>query len=69
MGKNLQIIDKLKILGQRHGKTPSQVAIRWILDNPSISATIVGAKNPQQITNNVGALDWQLTDEELMELN
>ncbi len=67
--KNLQIIDKLKILGQRHGKTPSQVAIRWILDNRSISATIVGAKSPQQITSNVGALDWRLSDEELMELN
>ena len=43
--------------------------IRWILDNPSVSATIVGAKNPQQIINNVGALDWRLSDQELMELN
>lgn len=67
--KNLKIIDQLNRIGQQQGKTPSQVAIRWILDNPSIAATIVGAKSPQQITNNVGALDWQLTDKERMELN
>ena len=67
--KNLQIIDKLKTIGYQYGKTPSQVAIRWILDNPSISAAIVGAKTPFQTEMNLGALDWQLTDQELAYLN
>jgi aryl-alcohol dehydrogenase-like predicted oxidoreductase len=67
--KNLQIIDKLKTIGHQYGKTPSQVAIRWILDNPSISAAIVGAKTPFQTEMNLGALDWQLTDQELAYLN
>jgi len=62
--KNLQILDKLKTIGDRYGKTLSQVAIRWILDNPSISAAIVGAKTPYQTEMNLGALEWQLTSEE-----
>ncbi len=67
--RNLQIIDKLKTIGNQYGKTPSQVAIRWILDNPSISAAIVGAKTPYQTEMNLGALDWQLTNQELTSLN
>lgn len=67
--KNLRILDKLKIIGDRYEKTMSQVAIRWILDNPSISAAIVGAKTPFQTEMNLGALDWQLTDQELAYLN
>jgi aryl-alcohol dehydrogenase-like predicted oxidoreductase len=63
--KNLRILDKLKTIGDRYEKTVSQVAIRWILDNPSISAAIVGAKTPYQTEMNLGALDWQLTDQEL----
>jgi aryl-alcohol dehydrogenase-like predicted oxidoreductase len=63
--KNLRILDKLKTIGDQYEKTVSQVAIRWILDNPSISAAIVGAKTPYQTEMNLGALDWQLTDQEL----
>jgi|688.fasta_scaffold233404_2 aryl-alcohol dehydrogenase-like predicted oxidoreductase len=67
--KNLRILDKLKTIGDQYEKTVSQVAIRWILDNPSISAAIVGAKTPYQTEINLGALDWQLTDQERAYLN
>jgi aryl-alcohol dehydrogenase-like predicted oxidoreductase len=62
--KNLQILDRLKILVQKYGKTPSQMAIRWVLDNSSVSAAIVGAKTPHQVEMNVGAMDWEMTKDE-----
>lgn len=62
--KNLGLVDKLKELGNRYGKTPAQVAIRWILDNPNISCTITGIKTPRQIEENVGALNWKLSEED-----
>jgi aryl-alcohol dehydrogenase-like predicted oxidoreductase len=64
--KNQRILDKLKTIGDQYGKTPSQVAIRWILDNPIISGVIVGAKTPNQVTMNAGSLNWHLSTEELI---
>ena len=58
--KNLRISEKLRDIGMRYGKTPSQVAIRWAFDNPYISSVITGIKNADQITQNIGAIGWSL---------
>ena len=42
------------------GKTPSQIALRWLLDQKSVTAVIVGASKPEQLEENLGALNWQL---------
>ena len=44
----------------RYGKTMSQTAIRWLLDQPGITAAIVGASRPEQVDQNLGALGWKL---------
>jgi aryl-alcohol dehydrogenase-like predicted oxidoreductase len=51
-------------VGERHQKSPAQVAIRWVLDYTSVSCAITGAKSPAQIEDNVGALGWSLTQDE-----
>ena len=67
-GKNfarfLVLVDKLRDIGVRYGKTPSQVAIRWILENPLIACAICGVKKAEQIEENVGALGWRLSQED-----
>jgi len=62
--RNLAFIEKLRKVANARGKTPAQVAIRWVLDNPNIACGIVGAKTPDQIETNASAIGWNLTPEE-----
>lgn len=58
----------LRQIGERYSKTPSQVALRWLIENPLV-LPIPGAKNSQQATENAGALSFSLTSEEVEALN
>jgi aryl-alcohol dehydrogenase-like predicted oxidoreductase len=65
---NIALVERLRQVGQRHGKTPGEVAIAWTLRNPVITGTIVGARSPKQIEVIVGAADLHLTKEEIAEV-
>ncbi|MDP8299414.1 MAG: aldo/keto reductase [Candidatus Tantalella remota] len=67
--ENLKIVDKLKEIGERYGRSPSQVSIRWVLDDPMITCAIIGVKNRTQLVDNMGALDYKLCDEDLKYMN
>ena len=60
LARNLKMVDKLSAVAQRKEKTATQVAIRWVLDNPSVASAIVGVKTPEQLEDNLGAMDWRL---------
>jgi aryl-alcohol dehydrogenase-like predicted oxidoreductase len=57
----------LREIGDRHGAGPSQVALRWLIQQDSV-LPIVGAKNATQARQNAGALRFALTDDELAAL-
>jgi aryl-alcohol dehydrogenase-like predicted oxidoreductase len=58
---NLALLERLRKVGARYGRTPAQVAIRWILEEPSITCVLTGIKRAEQIEENLGALGWSLT--------
>ena len=58
------MIDALKCVAERYNKTPSQVAIRWVLDNPAVTCALSGIKKAEQIVENSGALGWKLNEED-----
>lgn len=58
------VIALLKSIGDRYSKTPSQVALRWLIENPLV-IPIPGAKNGNQAINNAEALKFSLTAEEI----
>jgi len=62
------VIQLLREIGNRYSKTPSQVAIRWLIENP-IVLPIPGAKNGKQAMENAGALLFSLTPEEIRMLD
>lgn len=66
--KNLEIVEVLKEIALECGKSVSSVAIRWILDYLKNSIVIVGAKTPKQVLQNVEALGWVLTQEQIEKL-
>jgi aryl-alcohol dehydrogenase-like predicted oxidoreductase len=62
------VIKLLREIGERYSKTPSQVALRWLIENPVV-LPIPGAKNGKQAMENAEALKFSLTDEEFRALN
>ncbi|AYM14696.1 MULTISPECIES: aldo/keto reductase [Agrobacterium] len=67
--KTFDIIDTLKIVGERHGVGAARIALAWIFANPAVTSIIVGARRVDQLTDNLGALDVTLTQQDLEELN
>lgn len=63
--KNLEIVERLKIIAKNHEKIVASTAIRFILDNIKDSVVIAGVKNKNQMLSNLDALDWNLTPEEI----
>jgi aryl-alcohol dehydrogenase-like predicted oxidoreductase len=62
------VVELLRQIGERYGKTPSQVALRWLIENPLV-LPIPGAKNSKQAASNAEALTFHLTPEEIEALN
>ncbi|MDF1808722.1 MAG: aldo/keto reductase [Phycisphaerales bacterium] len=62
------LIDEMKAiceeLGDEVGATPAQVALNWVQSNNKVSSTIIGAKRLSQLEDNLGALDFVLSDEQ-----
>ena len=58
-------VQKLKPIAEREGLTMGQLAIAWVLQNPNVSAAIIGATKPAQIKENVKASGVKLSSETL----
>ena len=58
-------MDKLKLVAKHLGKTPSQIAIRWVLENPAVRIALVGVKSINQIEENAEASNFTLSKENI----
>jgi len=56
-----RIVDALDAVAAETGKTITQVALNWLLQRPTVSSVIIGARNEEQLLQNVGAVGWNLT--------
>ena len=65
---NLEIVERLRTVGARHGRSPGETAIAWALNHPAVTGAIVGARNPKQVEGIIGALDFRLTPAEIVEV-
>jgi aryl-alcohol dehydrogenase-like predicted oxidoreductase len=65
---NLEFVEKLKPIARKVGKTVSQLAIAWTLRRPEVTAAIVGARKPAQIEETAPAADWNLTKNDIAEI-
>ncbi len=66
--KELRMAETLIALAEEIGRTPSQVAINWVRQQPGIVIPILGARTVAQIEDNLGVLDFTLTDEQMKRL-
>jgi aryl-alcohol dehydrogenase-like predicted oxidoreductase len=63
-----QVVEAVSALAQQAGKTPSQVALRWLLQQPGVTGPILGVRTVEQLRDNLGATGWSLEVEQLEEL-
>ncbi|MFG3553424.1 aldo/keto reductase [Micromonospora sp. NPDC047557] len=57
-------LDVTREIAGKRGVSPAQVAIRWLLERPQVSSVIIGARNAAQLADNLGALTWELDDDQ-----
>jgi aryl-alcohol dehydrogenase-like predicted oxidoreductase len=69
LSKNLELVEKLKEIGARHGRSAGEVAIAWTLRNPAVTGAIVGARNATQADGVFRAQDFRLTAAEIQEID
>jgi aryl-alcohol dehydrogenase-like predicted oxidoreductase len=67
--KLFRIVDVLDETANQLGKTPAQVAINWVLQRPTVSSVIIGARNETQLRENLGAVGWRLSDDHIAKLD
>ncbi|MGK5595321.1 MAG: aldo/keto reductase [Parachlamydiaceae bacterium] len=63
------VIDVLESIALEANKTIPQVAINWILQRPTVANIVLGARNEEQLKQNLGAIDWSLTQEQMARLD
>ncbi|WP_437692337.1 aldo/keto reductase [Sorangium sp. So ce176] len=64
-----RVVDALDEVAKETGKTVPQIAINWLLQRPSVANVIIGARNEEQLRQNLGAVGWNLTAEQVAKLD
>lgn len=67
--KLYQVVDALDAVAAETGKTVPQVALNWLLQRPTVATVIIGARDEQQLRDNLGAVDWKLTPSQIAKLD
>ncbi|MCX5496966.1 aldo/keto reductase [Kaistia dalseonensis] len=67
--KLFDIVEVLDAIAEETGRTVPQVAINWLLRRPTVSSVIIGARNEEQLRQNLGAVGWALSAEQVARLD
>lgn len=68
LSKNIELVERLRTVGARHGRGPGEVAIAWVLRNPAVTGAIVGARNAKQAEGVMRAGELKLSQEDMNEI-
>lgn len=63
------VVDALDGVAAETGKTIPQIALNWLLQRPTVSTVLIGARNEEQLRQNLGAVGWNLTPEQIAKLD
>jgi aryl-alcohol dehydrogenase-like predicted oxidoreductase len=64
-----KVVDALDEVAAETGKTVPQIALNWLLQRPTVSTVIIGARDEKQLRDNLGAIGWSLTPEQIAKLD
>jgi aryl-alcohol dehydrogenase-like predicted oxidoreductase len=63
------VVDRLTEIAEETGRTIPQVALNWVLSRPTVATLIIGARNDTQLRDNLGAVGWSLSPEQIAKLD
>jgi aryl-alcohol dehydrogenase-like predicted oxidoreductase len=63
------VVEAIDRIADETGKTVSQIALNWLLQRPTVANVVVGARNEEQLKQNLGAVGWSLTPEQIARLD
>jgi aryl-alcohol dehydrogenase-like predicted oxidoreductase len=66
LSRNLKLVRLLRAIGNQHGRSPGEVAVAWVLRDPTVTGAIVGARRPEQVRGLSGAAEFRLSARELV---
>ena len=64
-----KVVDALDEVAKETGKSIPQIALNWLLQRPTVASVIVGARNEEQLRQNLDAVGWNLTKEQIAQLD
>lgn len=64
-----KVVDVIKEIAKETGKTVPQIAINWLLQRPTVCNVIIGARNEEQLKDNLGSVGWKLTKNQMQRLD
>ena len=64
-----QVVDAIDEVAKETGKTVPQIALNWLLRKPTVSTIVIGARNEEQLKQNIAAEGWRLTPEQVAKLD
>jgi aryl-alcohol dehydrogenase-like predicted oxidoreductase len=64
-----KVVDALDEVARETGKTIPQIALNWLLQRPTVATLVIGARNEEQLRQNLGAVGWNLTKEQVAKLD
>jgi aryl-alcohol dehydrogenase-like predicted oxidoreductase len=68
LSRNLKLVESLREIGTRHGRTSGEVAIAWTLKNPAVTGAIVGFRSVKQVSGIIGSAEFLLLPSEMAEI-
>jgi aryl-alcohol dehydrogenase-like predicted oxidoreductase len=68
LSRNLELVERLTAVADRHDTTPGAVAVAWILRNPAVDGAIVGFRRPDQVDPIIIAANLELSDQDAAEI-
>src|SRR3984957_14881167 len=68
LSQNLELVERLRAIGERYGRTPGEIAIAWTLHNPAVTGAIVGSRSAKQAEGVMRAGELKLTDQDIAQI-
>jgi aryl-alcohol dehydrogenase-like predicted oxidoreductase len=68
LAEHLALVERIRMVAERHGTTPGAAAVAWTLRHPAVDGAIVGFRRPDQVDPIVVAVNLELTDDDVAEI-
>ena len=67
--RNLEVVEELKAIAARYGRSLPQLALRWATAHPAVSTSLVGCRTTAEVEDNAGAVGWSIADDDVAEID